>query len=244
MPVTITPTQSDAQAVLRSFLLLLAPSGAEVILGQANRVPEPQGSQYVVMTPIRFQRGDTNLVGFDDVKLTGSIAGSVLTATAVTHGQIKAGRTLFGVGVAATTLITGQLSGTPGGAGTYSLSNSQTLASETLAAGALKLTQNAWITVQLDFHSADTSAGDMAQAFSTAFRDDYGVTFFRGINGAIFPISADNPKQMPFTNAEGQYEWRWVAEAEMQINQTIEVPQQFADAVNIGLIEVDSHYPP
>jgi hypothetical protein len=49
---------------------------------------------------------------------------------------------------------------------------------------------------------------------------------------------------MPFTNAENQSEWRWVLDAELQVNQVISVPQQYADAVTPTLISVDAVYPP
>lgn len=66
--------------------------------------------------------------------LTGSIAGAVLTVTAVTAGYLSPGQTLAGAGVAAGTSITGQLTGTPGGVGTYSVSpaTSAPIASEAM----------------------------------------------------------------------------------------------------------------
>lgn len=59
---------------------------------------------------------------------TGAVAALVLTTSAVT-GTIADNQVLSGSGVIAGTVITGQLSGTPGGAGTYSVSVSQTVAS-------------------------------------------------------------------------------------------------------------------
>jgi hypothetical protein len=63
------------------------------------------------------------------------------------------------------------------------------------------------------------------------------------MNG-VAPLHADDPRQMPFINDQSQYEWRWIIEACLQANQVVISPQQFADALEIGLIEVDSHYPP
>jgi hypothetical protein len=59
---------------------------------------------------------------------TGVIAGTTLTASAVT-GTIMPGSTLTGTGVTAGTTIVSQLTGTTGGAGTYQVSASQTVAS-------------------------------------------------------------------------------------------------------------------
>jgi hypothetical protein len=60
---------------------------------------------------------------------TGSIAGNVLTASAVAAGALQTGQLLAGGAVAAGTTITGQLTGAPGGVGTYSVGVGQTLGS-------------------------------------------------------------------------------------------------------------------
>lgn len=62
---------------------------------------------------------------------TGAITGTTLTASSVT-GSILQGQPLVGTGVVAGTLVTGQLTGTPGGAGTYTVSSSQTVTSESM----------------------------------------------------------------------------------------------------------------
>lgn len=59
---------------------------------------------------------------------TGVIAGTTLTASAVT-GTLAAGQTITGTGVTAGTCILAQVSGTTGGAGVYIVNNSQTVAS-------------------------------------------------------------------------------------------------------------------
>jgi hypothetical protein len=42
--------QSNISAALRSFLLAVLPSGIEIRRGQANRVAELQGADFVIMT--------------------------------------------------------------------------------------------------------------------------------------------------------------------------------------------------
>lgn len=69
-----------------------------------------------------------------NAKVTGSISGNVLTVTALSWGTITVGQDLSSdyvnnVGILFGTMITGQLSGTPGGIGTYSINIPQTLAS-------------------------------------------------------------------------------------------------------------------
>ena len=60
-----------------------------------------------------------------------SSAGTVLTVTSVTSGQLGIGQTVTGVGVTAGTVITAFGTGT-GGTGTYTVNNSQLISSETL----------------------------------------------------------------------------------------------------------------
>jgi hypothetical protein len=243
----ITPTQSNIQQALRSFLLAVLPAGVEVVAGQYNRVPEPRVGSFVVITPIRIKRLATNLDTFADVVFQGSVAGTVLTVTNMLHGSIRTGLELFGENVTAGTTIDAQLTGPAGGAGTYTVSASQTVAAAKLAAGYGSRQQNAEWTMQLDFHSADTTAGDKAQIVSTMLRDDFGTEFFRNLaapmNG-VSPLHADDPQQRPFINEAQQYEWRWSLDACLQANQVVISPQQFAEALEVGLIEVDSHYPP
>ena len=64
-----------------------------------------------------------------------TITSNILNVTADTDHTIAAGQTLAGSGVAANTLITGQLSGTTGGIGKYSISGApQEVASEAMTA--------------------------------------------------------------------------------------------------------------
>jgi RHS repeat-associated protein len=65
--------------------------------------------------------------------ITGSISGTTLTVTSVTMGAISIGQSISGVGIAAGTVISG-LSGGSGGVGAYTVSVSQTVASESLTA--------------------------------------------------------------------------------------------------------------
>lgn len=64
---------------------------------------------------------------------TGSIAGNVLTVTAVGSGTLYLGTTVSGSGVASGTMISAQLTGTRGSTGTYALNiGEQTVASEAM----------------------------------------------------------------------------------------------------------------
>lgn len=73
------------------------------------------------------------VIGQGAAVVTGSIAGTTLTVTAVTSGTIQIGETLSGSGVTAGTTVTGYITGA-GGTGTYTVSVSQTAASTTITA--------------------------------------------------------------------------------------------------------------
>jgi hypothetical protein len=66
---------------------------------------------------------------------TGSIATTTLTVTAVNYGVLQVGQTVVGVGVASGTTITAFGTGT-GGIGNYTISHSQTVASESMMTAA------------------------------------------------------------------------------------------------------------
>ena len=92
------------------------------------------------------------LAGPPSAKLVGSINGTTLTVTAVASGSLATNQFLFGPGIAPGTYITALGTG-GGGPGTYTITPSQTLASETLSSygpdlvsyGLFQGTMNAWI---------------------------------------------------------------------------------------------------
>jgi hypothetical protein len=235
-------------------------TGVDIISGQPNRAAEPANPFFVVMTPIRFERLATNVDIVQDVKLTGSIAGNVLTVIDILTGDLVIGATIFGEGVIPGTQIVGLAGGETatefsddfsddfahGGFPYYILSNSQTIPIQTLSAGWKTLTQDARSTVQCDFHTSDTTAGDLAQTVSTALRDEFGVNVFSALSSPlsqVVPLYADDPAQRPFVNAENQYEWRYSLDVHLEARQSIQVPQTFADSVDPTLVNVDAAWP-
>jgi hypothetical protein len=67
------------------------------------------------------------------VNITGSISGTTLTVTA-TNGTVGNGQKLAASGVTANTMITGQITGTTGSTGTYTVNTSQTVSSRSMVA--------------------------------------------------------------------------------------------------------------
>lgn len=252
--VQLSLTEEQTFAALRSFLLACLPAGMEIIQGQQNRVPEPISSEFVVMTKSMRERISTNKDDYVDAVFTGSIAivsptSTVLTITYVGFGALSTGRTLLGTNIAANTVILGQLTGTPGGIGTYSVSVPQTVASQKIAAGVMNSLQPVKITAQLDIHGE--YSGDNAHIISTLFRDEYGVGLFKASGFDVTPLYTSEAHQLPFNNGEQQVETRWTMDVVMQCNPIVTVPQYFADQLNFGVlgvssgvISVDASYPP
>lgn len=226
MSVTLSLTESQTIAALRSFLLGILPAGIEVIQGQGNRVSEPVGPNFVEMTPLFRERLETNGDTYSDCSFTGSIAASTLTVTALSLGVIAVGATLFGTDVTVGTIIAALGTGT-GGVGTYTVSPAHTVSSQKLASGVMNVLQPTKVTVQVDVHGP--SSGDNTQIITTLFRDDYAAQAFIASGFDVRPLYASDPHQMPFMNGEQQAEQRWTIDLVMQCNPILTVPQQFAE---------------
>jgi hypothetical protein len=247
--VTISVTQDDVFTAMRNFLRNILPADVEVVRAPVNRVPEPVGDNYVMMIPLRRERIETNVDSWSDQAWVGSIAGTIMTVTKLLAGTITEGAAPSASSPLSTgTIVGSQISGTPGGLGTYNVSPSQSVAGGTIfQAGAGTYLQPTKVTLQLDFHGP--SSADNAQIVSTMLRDEYGVSFFGqsdqpGAAGTIIPLYADDPRYLAFNNDQQQVEERWVLEALLQVNASNLAAQQFADAVSVTPINVDVTYPP
>lgn len=241
---TIVPTPGEVaiNTALGAFLANVLDEEVEVVQGQDNRVPQPVKPNHAVFTATRRERLATNVRANADCAFTASISGATMTVTAVDLGTIVPGRDLFGPGVLAGTKVGIQASGPAGGAGTYAASLPQVLSSRKLAAGVETVMQETKIVIQIDVHGPRSA--DNAQVITTLMRDSYGTEFFDALGTGVSPLHADDPKQIPFINAEQQYEDRWVIEALLQADIVVSVPQQFADSVEVSVVSVDVTYPP
>lgn len=241
MSVSLSLTEVQTLTALRTFLLSILPFGIEVIRGQDNRVSEPQGVNFVEMTPILRSRLGTNVDTYQDCAFTGSISGSTLTIMAMSLGTVTVGATLFGTGVTAGTTITAKGTGT-GGVGTYTVSQSQTVVNEVMACGSKNMMQPTEVRVQLDIHGP--ASGDNAAIITTAFRDEYAVESFLESGFDVAPLYADEGHQMPFLNGEQQIEQRYVVDCVMHCNPVVTVPQQFFATAAIGPKPIDTFFHP
>lgn len=239
IPLSLTEVQTFT--AMRGFLLSILASPVEVIRGQPNRVPEPKAADFVILTPFARERLETNIDTFIDSVFTGSISGTTLTVTAVGHGTIAVGQTLFSVNTAAGTTISALGTGT-GGIGTYTVTPTQTVASQKMSTGRETLMTPTKVTVQCDFHGP--LSADNAQTFAGLFRDSYAVEQFATSGFDVTPLYAGEPHQAPFLNGEQQIEYRWSVDAVVQCNPVLTVPQQFADQAKVTPIyNVLSEFP-
>lgn len=96
------------------------------------------------------------------------------------------------------------------------------------------------IAMQLDFHGANST--DNAQVFAALFRSAYACDFMAATG--VSPDYCTDGHQMPFINGEDAWEDRWVLNAVMDCVIAVQAPQQFANTLIVGLINVDASYPP
>lgn len=248
MAYPLVLSQSEILTCIRAVILGALPAGIEVVLSQLNRVPEPEGADFVVLTPILRTRLGMNTDIYADCAFTGSIIGTVLTVTEVSVGAIQNNAPV--IGAAAGTVIAGQISGPAGGIGEYAVSPSQTLASGPLSAGIRGLMQPTQITVQADVHGPNSA--DNVQILSTLFRSSYAAELFEqqswaGVGNFIIgqsqigfadvtPLYTADPRESPFSNAENQIEMMWSVDLVLQANQVVNVPQQFAAAAAVTVL--------
>ena len=238
MSLVPSPSRSDYYTALRAFLLSVLPTGIEVVQAQDNRVPQPVGTDFVTMNEVMRRRMSTDFIAYADCAVTGSVAGNILTVTATRLGPVRVGAPLLGIGVATGITIASQQSGTTGGAGVYVLSApvAAPVSDVTLACGIAKLTQPTAVTVQLDIYGPGSS--DNVGTVTTLLRDDYATLWFSrtGWSGrGIDMLDVEDPRQTAFIDGEAQYEDRWTLDVQLQVNQVVTVPQDFADAVTVKI---------
>lgn len=96
--------------------------------------------------------------------------------------------------------------------------------------------------VQVDCYGA--TASDRAALLSMMLRSEYACNSFAASGYDVQPLYAEDPHQLPFVNAEAQYEERWSFTAALQFSPAVSTPMEFFDEAKIGLYEVDTTYPP
>lgn len=96
--------------------------------------------------------------------------------------------------------------------------------------------------VQLDFYGPD--AADYANTVATLIKTDYACTQIEASGLSMDPLYAEDPRQVPFINAENQYEKRWMVQCAFQFSPTVVIDQQFAASLDVVPASVDVVFPP
>jgi len=247
---------------VRQFLQSLLPVGTEVVRAQTNRVPAPKSPLFVYMTPLLRTPLSKSIVSTHDVLLTGSIAEQVLTVTALQQGRILPWLPLIGPTVTPGTRILPFAQGSGnGGLGTYLVSPAQTVAETSMKAGSMAVMQPTQLDMQIDFYGLDS--GDAAQTVAAVFQTEYAVNELdayglplRDAEGAVLldgfgnelqqvftisvaPLYAGVARNIAFVSSESQYQARWSLDVSLQINPIVYLPQEFADQLDLTLVDAD-----
>jgi len=234
MTAQISITESNVMRALGDFLTLSI--GIEVIQGLDNMVPEPLSVDFAAMTPIGQKRLSFNVTDYADCSFLGSIIDGVLTIEELNFGTVVVGSQLFGPTVAANTLITEELT-----SDTFSLSVDQTVTAESMATGNRQDLVPQIVTIQVDIHGPSSSEKSIIA--EGLFRSGWGFDNIKASGYDISPLYCSEPRQIVFNNAEQQNEKRWSIDFSFQVNPIITIPQQFADSLEVEIVEVDTTYP-
>jgi hypothetical protein len=89
--------------------------------------------------------------------------------------------------------------------------------------------------VQFDYYGA--LAPEWCAMVSTLFRDEYAVN---ALAPDCSPLYIDDGRNMPLVTGEEQYLQRFCSTAVLQYNPVTTVPQQFADAADVVLVDAET----
>ena len=102
----------------------------------------------------------------------------------------------------------------------------------------LAIEQDIELGIQIDCYGPISA--DWADMLTTLLRDEYGVN---ALAPNVTPLYADDARMIPLVDGEEQYEERWSIDAHFQYNPVTTVPQQYANVLDITLINVQEAYP-
>lgn len=98
--------------------------------------------------------------------------------------------------------------------------------------------QETEFTIQCDVHGP--ASGDNSQRIATLWRGQFAKSAFEALGLPISPLYTDDPRQMPFTNGEQQWENRWVIDLCLQADIAVTIPMQFADQLKATVTPVEN----
>jgi hypothetical protein len=226
---------------IQNFPSVFVYGAPEVVRGQISRVSEPRAGDFVIVQQLRQPRLSLNITSFsDNIIVASADEFGVLTITTVTRefSPLVPGMLLLDVGgpLVNGTVLGEQLSGTTGGLGTYNIYPPQVIPQETIYAGIREDLTPTQLALQLDFHGPNS--GDNVKIIESLWRSDYAYDLLNPLG--VSPLYSSDPREMPFMNAEQQYEYSWTIDLEMQTNPVVLTSQQFFDQIAIASYEVDA----
>jgi hypothetical protein len=102
------------------------------------------------------------------------------------------------------------------------------------APGPVTAEQGQQVDIQLDVYGP--TASDWADILTTLLRDNVGCL---ALAPTCQPLYADDPIRAPLTNAEMQYEDRWIVTARIQYNAVVTTAQEYATVLGpVALVDV------
>lgn len=261
---TISVTERDCFVALRSFLTRVLGDDVPVVRGQVNRVPEPSSEDFVVMWPLGHSRLSSGYNYYSDNEFVGQISGVVLGVSEVRRGSVMIGSVLTDTSgrILEGTRVIEQLQPIviPGGIGVYRVSRSQQFPSSlldslgnivldpegvalatgigTIYGGVRHDLVQTELRVQIDVHGPNSS--NSAKVIEGLFRTEVAIYAFQETGLDVTPLYCEDPRQIPFINAEKQYENRWSIDAHLQFNPIIGTHQQFADRLEVTIDQADA----
>jgi hypothetical protein len=180
----------------------------EVQVGQKAYASYSSGAVSFAVTgsPTQSATSTASTIAAQTFSVTASIAGDVMTVSAVGSGTVYPGATIAGTGVATGTQISSQLTGTSGGTGTYLLSVSQqkSIASETITGTYGLLTVGGTVTGTFAVNAVITGTGVVAGTQITAAIGGVGGT-------GTYVVSTGTGVGSGAINANGNIETKWSA---------------------------------
>ena len=187
----------------------------EAVIGQKAYATLSSGLASFAATgsPSTTSTATGSTIAASTFSVTGSIAGDVLTVTAVGSGTVVNGATISGTGITTGTQISAQLTGTTGGVGTYLLTISQQkLVSSTTVSGTYGTMTVGTMTVGTTFQVGQTISGTGVTAGTTITQLLTGT----GGNGSTFAVSPTQTVGSNTFSGVGNVETKWYAASAAQ----------------------------
>lgn len=107
----------------------------------------------------------------------------------------------------------------------------------TSATSAVAFTEVRQADLQVDIYGS--GAGDRAVALETLFRTGYAYDEIKAIDTRVAPLYSSDASQTTMIDSENQWQERYTVTVSLQVHITVEVHQDYFDAVNFTIEQAD-----